>query len=126
MFDIVRFDIDILPISLENKRKLIDEEFQTKSFESMLFTYVIKNDELFIDPCVSIANDKGFTKLENTEHRVFYNGNIIFYALTDDKEWFEFKANFIDGCLVYIERIFDDEPDIKINWAGFDPGIFLK
>lgn len=93
MYDNLMINVDKLPLSDVDKKRLADEQFQTKSFDCTL-------TEIYI-------TDEGELKINRMDEQLVtipYHGWINFY--TDcEGEWFEFNAKFTDGKLVEIERI---------------------
>jgi len=93
------FDCIICEFPLPNTDKeLQEEEFQTKSFECLLETYVITKDRKLI------------LKEKNEDKIIPYHGDIIFYTSTGNHEdktyqWHEYLAHFTHGKLEYIKKV---------------------
>lgn len=74
-------------------------DFQTKSMDSVLDTYVItEHGRLCIYPW-SIAYS---TKKERQPQWLAHTGNMNFYTSVDQM-WHEYRATFVDGLLTKIE-----------------------
>lgn len=123
MFDNVYVNVDDLPISLKDKRRLVDATYQTKSFDNVLEDYYIKNDELLVekgdwvevppeereypDPESGFLHMFGSMRMDNKRLELSsYTGTANFYTAADDNnEWFEFEMKVIEGGIVYIQRV---------------------
>ena len=122
MYDYLKINVDLLPISTEEKNRLRDRcEWQTKDLDCTLTEVVVTDDEhLTISrweyeevPLEErpYPNDTGFLSLagslrrvnkrmESVNHHLFVN----FYTDVDDI-WYEFKAEFNHGKLIKIEIV---------------------
>lgn len=94
MFDNVRCEYP-LPDGLVP----IDQDFQTKSMDSVLDTYIItEKGALYVYEWSITYN----TKKEQQPQFLSYTGNMNFYTSVGDK-WHEYNATFTDGLLIKIE-----------------------
>ena len=121
MFDYVKIDFDMLPLTDEEKAKYYENklslEFQTKDFDcEMTEIHITKDGELKINRWEyeevpkeerPYPNDEGlkglFGSLRRKNERletVNYHGYVYFYSMD-----LEFSAKFTDGKLVEIKRI---------------------
>ncbi|WP_031529558.1 hypothetical protein [Dyadobacter crusticola] len=108
MFDTLLFDINLLPVSDEEKQLLLNEEFQTKSLDNLLRTYRIteKGNLLygvyssdFLDDYAPACQYEKWIEVPEV------HGYISFYtSLTDSNRWYEFVAKFTNGKLVEVFR----------------------
>lgn len=107
MFDYIRVEV-LLP----DRTEVINEQFQTKSFENVMTEYVIsENGELYEERWEFewIEDDghflKGYLqKVKESYHRVYltdYHGDVIFYGNKpkSDRVWRDYYARFTDGGL---------------------------
>lgn len=110
MFDYVRIDLTLLPITPEERADIEAEggEFQTKSF------YPANMWIVEITPQFKPGEPQLFrTSTYMTEERgaepkelevMYYTGVVNFYADGASGHWYEFNAEFKDGVLIGIER----------------------
>jgi hypothetical protein len=104
MFDTLLIDIDLLPVSDTDKKRLRNETFQTKSLDKSLRTYRINSEKV-----LEIDNDSGFIKTQSEGSKVWVPLEITtavrFYTSAEDNnEWFEFVALIDEGKLLVIRR----------------------
>lgn len=92
MYDDVAINLDLLPITAEQKSGLREYSFQSKQFD-----------------CAA-------DELEIVENRLFRNGKDMnfhgifnFYTLSENHEWFEFNATFAYGNLIEIVQVFEEK-----------------
>lgn len=105
MFDTLLIDIDLLPVSDTDKKRLRNETFQTKSLDSLLQTYRISSDKTF-----EIDGNSGFNKTGSKDDELWLPLKITdavkFYTSAEDnREWFEFVALIDEGKLIVIRRV---------------------
>ena len=105
MFDTVLINATLLPVSEEDKLRLKDETFQTKSLENSLSVYRITDDGI-----LETDWDTNFGKTSKKDNKnweiVPITDAIKFYtSATDNGEWFEFVALFENGKLLNIKKI---------------------
>jgi hypothetical protein len=108
MFDNIEFDINRLPISVEERKLLSKKKFQTKSLENTLSRYRITEDghleylvycSDFLDQYEPDCQFESWIRINDI------HGYVSFYTfLSDPKEWYEFVAKFTDGKLVDLFR----------------------
>ena len=121
MFDYIIIDSQKLPVSPSEQELLKNKIFQTKDFEKCLLSYEITNEgEIMLQnikdkktseliPYFREMDDEEFVENKNIIcEKIPFHGFIRFYTLTN-KSWYEFKAQFSDGKLVSIERIFKND-----------------
>lgn len=100
MFDTLTIDLELLPISEDDKKKYLSDlldGFQTKSLDSLLDRYEITSGGYLFK-----TNYDG--EIYQRQEKVYFTGEIEFYTDSEDGTWFEFKAQFIDGKLESIKR----------------------
>ena len=105
MFDTVLINATFLPVSEEDKLRLKDKTFQTKSLENSLSVYRITDDGT-----LETDWDTNFGKISKEESKnweiVPITDAIKFYtSATDNGKWFEFIALFENGKLLNIKKI---------------------
>lgn len=114
MFDYLKINKNMLPISEEEKGLIGNPEWQTKSFDCLFHEIEITDDgrlrELKFDLVQSDTETESFsglTSLVKTNQRWEYIGGdmekfvVIFYDDTPNG-WYEFNAYFYKGRLVEI------------------------
>lgn len=125
MFDSLEINVDLLPISTEEKEKLRKHkpQWQTKSFDCTLTTvYITDEGSLLISRWEyeevpkeerPYPNDTGVLGLAGSIKRVNqrlepidFHGSANFWSDVESV-WYEFTAKFTDGKLVQIERVKD-------------------
>jgi hypothetical protein len=125
MFDGLEINVDLLPISTEEKEKLreYNPRWQTKDFDCTLTTVYITDEGSLLISRWEYAevpkeerpypNETGTLGLAGSIKRVNqrlepidFHGYANFYADVEE-EWYEFTAKFTDGKLVQIERVKD-------------------
>jgi hypothetical protein len=74
---------------------------QTKSLDSAMNEYLIKDGELLLTHTL-------FDKKLEKPIKVDYTGEVRFYDYTDDKEWIEFVAFVENGDVLKIIRLNDE------------------
>ena len=85
-------------------------EFQTKSLDSCLESFLITKDgQLHAIPGrKEFFDERPFEEempeLARAGQDTEYHGDIYFYTSGEEDTWYEYKARFIEGQLVYIER----------------------
>lgn len=106
MFDYIKCELMLPDASMQGER-----EFQTKSLENVMVTYVITaKGELYKEQWdYEWVNDdnhffKGYSKRVDGSYRrnylTDYHGDIMFYnSSTDGKKWRDYYARFTDGRL---------------------------
>lgn len=101
MFDYVKVEEGIkLEPPEDFKFDLKDVEFQTKSFDSTMSTYIIKSDG-------SLYEEDTFLN-EKKSKKIDFHGKFVFYAYhqTDTVDYIlDYSAKFTDGSLVNIELV---------------------
>ena len=83
-------------LTKEQERLVVDNDYQTKSFENFLAQYKIYRQKLYI-------KKDGFKKGGKWTFVKDYTGEVIFYTSFQDKDenvwWSEFNFSFVNGVL---------------------------
>lgn len=126
LFDTVKIDVDLLPVTSAEKTKLVKEEFQSKDYVPVWGTQIRFNGKrleiLEYDLAVVPEDERPHCKDKPPEQRTDFDKMIGSFKHENEKwvdleqdepfnfytgcdgEWFEFNAIFKDGDLVRIER----------------------
>lgn len=111
MYDYVFINLEMLPLSIEEKQRLGPNHFfQTKSLERQMDNVVITDDGrlLLNDDLVDWDDElyKGhditdaFTRIVHDAVELPYDGDFEFYTIG-----YRFRARFVKGRLVAIEKV---------------------
>jgi len=118
MFDTILINPEKLPISEEDKVRLKDETFQTKSLECTLDVYRITDEGIFETDWNANFENLG-TNTEQNWEIVPITDAIKFYTASNG-EWFEFVALFEEGKLLTIKRVVEFRKVLNKYGSGMD------